>query len=57
MARNTRLVRTLHDIHFMANISDIEHPVTKGLRILKLFDETYKGFWVDPGVKPLYNDK
>ena len=43
----------IHDIHFMANISDIEHPVTKGIKDFELFDETYKGFWVDPGVKPL----
>lgn len=47
----------IHDIHFMANIVDLEHPVTKGVNDFELFDETYKGFWVDPGVHPLIATK
>ncbi len=29
------------------------HPVTAGLSDFELFDETYKGFYVEPGVTPL----
>jgi type 1 glutamine amidotransferase len=43
----------IHDLHFMAQIADTENPVTKGVKDFKLFDETYKGYYVEPGVKIL----
>ena len=43
----------IHDIHFKASVVDKKHPVTKGVNDFELFDETYKGYWVEPGVKPL----
>jgi type 1 glutamine amidotransferase len=43
----------IHDLHFRAEVSDRKHPVTKGVEDFELFDETYKGYWVDPGVKKL----
>ena len=43
----------IHDIHFRASVVDGNNPVTKGVKDFDLFDETYKGYWVDPGVKPL----
>jgi hypothetical protein len=47
----------IHDLHFMADIADKNHPVTKGVRDFELFDETYKGYWVDPSVKILITTK
>jgi type 1 glutamine amidotransferase len=43
----------IHDMHFTANISGNKHPVTKGVKDFELFDETYKGYWVDPSAKVL----
>jgi len=43
----------IHDLHFVANIADKKHPVTKGVKDFELFDETYKGYWVDPSAKTL----
>jgi uncharacterized protein len=43
----------IHDIHLFANVVDNKHPVTKGVNDFELFDETYKGYWVEPGVKAL----
>lgn len=43
----------IHDLHFRVKIADRNHPVTKGLDDFDIFDETYKGFYVDPGVTPL----
>jgi uncharacterized protein len=43
----------IHDIHFMANIRGNKHPVTKGVKDFELFDETYKGYYVEEGVTPL----
>jgi type 1 glutamine amidotransferase len=43
----------IHDLHFTANVVDKKNPVTKGVNDFELFDETYKGYWVEPGVKPL----
>lgn len=43
----------IHDIHFKAKIADKKHPVTKGLKDFDLFDETYKGYYVEDGVTPL----
>jgi hypothetical protein len=47
----------IHDVHFMANIEDDKHPVTKGVADFELFDETYKGYWVDPSAKVLITTK
>jgi type 1 glutamine amidotransferase len=43
----------IHDLHFIAHIADSENPVTKGVMDFELFDETYKGYYVEPGVKIL----
>jgi len=43
----------IHDLKFTANISPGKHPVTRGVGDFELFDETYKGYWVDSSVKPL----
>ncbi len=42
-----------HDLHFIVNIADRKHPVTKGIKDFGVFDETYKGYYIEPGVKPL----
>jgi uncharacterized protein len=38
----------IHDLHFNATVVDKKHAVTKGVKDFELFDETYKGYWVDP---------
>ena len=43
----------IHDLHFTVKISDGQHPVTKGLNDFQIFDETYKGYYVEEGVTPL----
>jgi uncharacterized protein len=43
----------IHDLHFKVKISDPENPVTKGINDFEIFDETYKGFYVEDGVTPL----
>jgi type 1 glutamine amidotransferase len=43
----------LHDIHFMVNIVNKKHPVTKGVKDYEAFDETYKGYYVANGVDPI----
>jgi type 1 glutamine amidotransferase len=43
----------IHDLHFMARVVDKKHPITKGVKDFELFDETYKGYYVEPGVKTL----
>ena len=43
----------IHDIHFSVKISDPVHPVTTGLKDFEIFDETYKGYYVEAGVTPL----
>jgi uncharacterized protein len=43
----------MHDIHFTVRITDKKHPVTAGLNDFEIFDETYKGYYVEPGVTPL----
>jgi type 1 glutamine amidotransferase len=43
----------IHDMHFTANIAVNKHPVTKGVKDFELFDETYKGYYVEEGVTPL----
>jgi type 1 glutamine amidotransferase len=42
-----------HDLHFTIKIVDKNHQITKGLNDFEVFDETYKGYYVEPGVKPL----
>ena len=43
----------IHDVHFKVKIADKGHPVTAGLNDFEIFDETYKGYYVEPGVTPL----
>jgi type 1 glutamine amidotransferase len=43
----------IHDLHFMVRVSDDKHPVTKGIHDFEIFDETYKGYYVEEGVTPL----
>jgi type 1 glutamine amidotransferase len=43
----------IHDIHFKAKVSDPNNPVTKGVNDFELFDETYKGYYVEAGITPL----
>ena len=43
----------IHDIHFRVNISGNKHPVTRGVSDFDIFDETYKGYFVDDNVTPL----
>jgi hypothetical protein len=43
----------IHDIHFDVRIADKKHPVTRGLQDFPIFDETYKGYYVEEGVTPL----
>ena len=43
----------IHDIHFMVNVVNKKHPVTKGVKDYEAFDETYKGYYVANGVEPL----
>ena len=43
----------IHDIHFMVNVVNRKHPVTKGVKDYDTFDETYKGYYVASGVDPI----
>jgi uncharacterized protein len=43
----------IHDVHFRVRIVNPENPVTRGMTDFDIFDETYKGYWVDEGVTPL----
>jgi hypothetical protein len=43
----------IHDLHFKVRIVDPENPVTKGLTDFEIFDETYKGYYVEEGITPL----
>lgn len=43
-----------HDIRFTVKVVDKNHPVTKGLPgQFEIVDETYKGWWLAPGVHKL----
>ena len=43
-----------HDIRFTVKVVDRNHPVTKGLpEQFEIVDETYKGWWLAPGVHKL----
>jgi uncharacterized protein len=43
----------IHDVHFRVKIADRKHPVTAGLDDFDIFDETYKGYYVETGVTSL----
>lgn len=43
----------IHDIHFNVRIKDKKHPVTKGINDFEIYDETYKGYYVDEQVTQL----
>jgi type 1 glutamine amidotransferase len=43
----------IHDLHFKVIIADRSNPVTEGLDDFEIFDETYKGYYVDDNVIPL----
>lgn len=43
----------IHDLHFKVKIAEKKHPVTKGVKDFEIFDETYKGYYVEDGVTPL----
>jgi uncharacterized protein len=43
----------IHDLHFKVKIADVDNPVTKGIKDFEIFDETYKGYYVEAGVTPL----
>lgn len=43
----------IHDLHFNVKIANTKHPVTKGIADFPVFDETYKGYYVEEGVTPL----
>lgn len=42
-----------HDVRFRVRVADPHHPVTRGVTDYEVLDETYKDYWVAPGVKPL----
>jgi type 1 glutamine amidotransferase len=43
----------IHDLHFKVRIVNPDNPVTRGLTDFEIFDETYKGYYVEDGVTPL----
>jgi len=43
----------IHDLHFDVNVASTKHPVIKGVKDFEIFDETYKGYYVEDGVTPL----
>lgn len=43
----------IHDVRFNVVIADKKHPVTKGVNDFEIFDETYKGYYIEDGVTPL----
>jgi type 1 glutamine amidotransferase len=43
----------IHDLHFIVKVADQKHPVTEGINDFEIFDETYKGYYVENGVTPL----
>lgn len=43
----------IHDLHFNVKNANPKHPVTKGVADFEIFDETYKGYYVENGVTPL----
>jgi type 1 glutamine amidotransferase len=43
----------IHDVYFKVKVVDPMNPVTKGIQDFEIFDETYKGYYVEDGVTPL----
>jgi type 1 glutamine amidotransferase len=43
----------IHDLHFKVKIADHSNPVTHGIDDFEIFDEAYKGYYVEDGVTPL----
>lgn len=43
----------IHDLHFTVNNASPKHPVTRGVSDFRIFDETYKGYYVADDVIPL----
>lgn len=43
----------IHDLHFGIKVVNKRHPVTKGVKDFEIFDETYKGYYVEEDVTPL----
>ena len=43
----------IHDVHFKVKVVSRNNPVTKGVSDFDIFDETYKGYYVEDGVVPL----
>lgn len=43
----------IHDLHFNVKVASSGNPVTKDVKDFEIFDETYKGYYVDEGVTPL----
>jgi type 1 glutamine amidotransferase len=43
----------IHDLHFKVKVADPDNPVTKGIKDFDIFDETYKGYYVEDGVTTL----
>jgi hypothetical protein len=43
----------IHDLHFNVKIVNNKSPVTKGVSDFEIYDETYKGYYVEEGVTPL----
>ncbi len=43
----------IHDLHFKVKNANPKHPATKGIQDFEIFDETYKGYYVEDGVTQL----
>jgi type 1 glutamine amidotransferase len=43
----------IHDLRFNVRNVNPKHPVTRGVHDFEIFDETYKGYYVEDGVTPL----
>ena len=43
----------IHDVNFNVKVVNKKNPVTKGISDFDIFDETYKGYYVEDGVVPL----
>lgn len=43
----------IHDVNFNVKVVSKNNPVTKGVKDFPIFDETYKGYYVEDGVTPL----
>jgi len=43
----------IHDLKFNVKVTDPGNPITKGVKDFVVFDETYKGYYVEEGVTPL----